>query len=659
MDNKRFFGTIKGNVTVFALLCTLVVVFACELFNGIIMGNNLIKDSKELLTKETEDEATIISDWLNDQANRVHSMKLALEFMDDTNHDMIMDYLEENLNQNEYALMYYICFEYDKSVNPADHSELDLDPTTRGWWISAVEENDIIFTEPYTDYATGQMVVSIAEPLMIDGKLAVILADITIDKLVDITKSVGEENSDLSAFLLAEDGSVVTHENEKFLPTEEGNTVLTDEIDIDLSSDKTDTIKDYDGVKKYVAVSQVKATGWNFGITEKTSAVTGDLFMTLIPSVIIGIIVMAITSILLFINISKKLKPMENMKSFVKDKVIGDDSSISNSNEVKEIEYLIKELEERFIATIKKTKDEATTIHHRMSQTNEKIADISGNIQHISSFMEETGASVESQTESIRNIDETCDDVEAAVEELANQAQEISVRANGIIERVNAVVPEFIKDKKNAVQLTSETRVKLEKAIEEVQVINQIVEVTNAIQNISSQTNLLALNASIESARAGELGKGFAVVAQEIKVLSETTNTEIEKVNDLTAKVLGCVEALSRESNNIIKFLDEVVLSDYDKLEALAQSYKADADYYAEVSSNLGASTEELAANIQNINTLIGNIDNSQNELNNGIQSVNENLLEITVSSEAVSAETREVLTSVGDLSETVNRFNI
>lgn len=53
--------------------------------------------------------------------------------------------------------------------------------------------------------------------------------------------------------------------------------------------------------------------------------------------------------------------------------------------------------------------------------------------------------------------------------------------------------------------------------------------IVSVIEEISSETNLLSLNASIEAARAGDAGKGFAVVAQEIRVLSDNTNTELEK----------------------------------------------------------------------------------------------------------------------------------
>ena len=68
------------------------------------------------------------------------------------------------------------------------------------------------------------------------------------------------------------------------------------------------------------------------------------------------------------------------------------------------------------------------------------------------------------------------------------------------------------------------------------------MEVSQTISAIAGQTNLLALNASIEAARAGEVGRGFAVVAEEIKQLSNTTGNEIDKVNELVARITDSVK---------------------------------------------------------------------------------------------------------------------
>lgn len=78
-------------------------------------------------------------------------------------------------------------------------------------------------------------------------------------------------------------------------------------------------------------------------------------------------------------------------------------------------------------------------------------------------------------------------------------------------------------------------------------------------------------------------------------------------------------------------FLDETVLRSYDKFESLANQYKGDSDYYAEVSSTLGASAEELSASVQ----------------------------EITYNSEVVSEEAGNVLTSIETLQKTMEGFQV
>lgn len=72
----------------------------------------------------------------------------------------------------------------------------------------------------------------------------------------------------------------------------------------------------------------------------------------------------------------------------------------------------------------------------------------------------------------------------------------------------------------------------------------RIDEVMKMINEIAAQTNLLALNAAIEAARAGEAGRGFSVVAQEVRKLSENTQTSLKTSDEAISVLLRDVKQI-------------------------------------------------------------------------------------------------------------------
>ncbi len=656
---KKGQRTIKA--TIIALVATgiFLTVAIFEIISNRTVSSVLKEDVGNQLGLLAEKTAGEMNDWLQQQAQIVRDMDETLTYIGSTDTDKIENYLEKMLNNNESALMYYVCFEEEKSVLPADHSKLDLDPTTRDWWKQAMEKQDLIYTAPYKDFASGNMIVSIAKPLKINGKQAVILADITIDTLVQMTSSFSE-NKDRSAFLVTADGSVVAHNNKDYLPKESGNTTITKVLPgLNLKGKSMTKFTDYDKTSKYIMESSVEQTGWIVGVMENASVSQTKQNKVAALLLIIGIVLLVAMIILCALVISRMLQPLENMKNFIKESVIGKEKCKTFSNETKEIAYLIEEMQSKFVNVIRQTKEEAKNVASKMEMAERKIMQITDNIDDISTLIGTTGENLTTQTGSITKIDENCEYVSQGVDELASDAQKTAQRASEIIERVEKVVPEIIQGKKDAVSVTRQSRLELEEAIQKANVIQEISEVAQAIESIASQTSLLALNASIEAARAGEAGKGFAVVAEEIKKLSESTSSEIEKINELVLEVIDSVKSLSVKSSAIISFLDETVLKDYDELENMAQSYQEDATYYSEISNNLGASSEELSASVQNIVSMINSITESQSELNRAMNTIEETLHCISENTNDVVAETMEALDSSKSLSETVEMFDI
>lgn len=60
------------------------------------------------------------------------------------------------------------------------------------------------------------------------------------------------------------------------------------------------------------------------------------------------------------------------MKAFIKEKVIGTQNCKVQKDEVREISYLIDELEDKFIGIIRQTQSESESIHTRMQDAQRK-----------------------------------------------------------------------------------------------------------------------------------------------------------------------------------------------------------------------------------------------------------------------------------------------
>ena len=124
-----------------------------------------------------------------------------------------------------------------------------------------------------------------------------------------------------------------------------------------------------------------------------------------------------------------------------------------------------------------------------------------------------------------------------------------------------------------------------------VSIAQKIGAVVDLISQIAGQTNLLALNATIESARAGEAGKGFAVVASEVKELASQTARATE---DISAQI-NDMQTATGNTATALKEISHTI----SRISEISTSIASAVEEQA-------AATKEVTANINGTNQAIG-----------------------------------------------------
>lgn len=220
--------------------------------------------------------------------------------------------------------------------------------------------------------------------------------------------------------------------------------------------------------------------------------------------------------------------------------------------------------------------------------------------------------SVEKQAEMTANITILINDMIEKTDE-AKESSEISMK--GLEEGRKSMVD--LKDKSsNLMQFNQEVLNTIEIFVDKTRNVKII---TDGINDISSQTNLLSLNASIESARAGESGKGFAVVADEIRKLADETGVLTKNIGVIVQELEENAVKAQKVIQNVVSFIEEEnvtidntmgkfnimqdgIESMYENMKGISKSSKEVVDYNDIIRQHieqLSAATEETSAHTE------------------------------------------------------------
>jgi aerotaxis receptor len=199
-------------------------------------------------------------------------------------------------------------------------------------------------------------------------------------------------------------------------------------------------------------------------------------------------------------------------------------------------------------------------LRHAASEIADGNHDLSSRTEEAAASLEQTAAAMDELSATVQNNADS-----------ARQAAERTGAVSALAESGGKVVSQVVSTMGDISRSSS-----------------KIADIIGVIDSIAFQTNILALNAAVEAARAGEQGRGFAVVAGEVRALAQRSAGAAREIKTLIQDSVGRIEA------------------------------------GASLTEGAGQTMAQLVAQVQQVNTLVGEIHSASNDQSAGIGQMNQ-----------------------------------
>lgn len=296
--------------------------------------------------------------------------------------------------------------------------------------------------------------------------------------------------------------------------------------------------------------------------------------------------------------------------------------------------------------------DEQQNVYSLVEKTQEDADDTSSTMEQLAAGMEEVTATATVLTDHARGARESVQNVSEEVGDSFRYAGEMR-------ERAEQLKKQAVESKQYAEEVIRRIDKALVQSVEGSRQIKNIAVLTDEILGIAAQTNLLALNASIEAARAGDAGKGFAVVADEIRQLADNSKSTANNIQQISQSVVQGVSELSENASELLRFVNERVMTDYDELENTGVQYLQDATNVMRIMDKIQVGTSVIRETMEEIATSNEGISETVDQNAVGIGNVAQNTTELAASMKKIYATLQEVQQVVDELTKQAERFRI
>lgn len=488
---------------------------------------------------------------------------------------------------------------------------------------------------------TTMMDMAESSDMLVENAMSTLNQDqLTYDAYAFLLKDVKIKNVDSSyVYLVNEDGTMLYHPTEEKVGQPVENVVVTGLVkQLQNGEHPGNAVVDYDfhGTAKYAAYcimsnnDIVVVSADESDVLSGLHQVSATAFGVLVGSVLVMCVIAYIVG-------KRMAKPLVKLGNVVEQMAEGNlnasfDGVKDSNDEIGLIKVRMQHMATMLsdiVEKIREASDHMTASSWELNETSEQTLSANG---EISRAVQDVAEGSTNMATSIMDINDNLGTMSSETQVIDSSVHEIKKQA-AIVQESSQMMSDKMRNMRESSVRMDEGIATISERIRKVnEVVDKVREIVSVIEEISGQTNLLSLNASIEAARAGDAGRGFAVVAEEIRVLSDNTSEQLENIKQIISELISECSECVKASENIVEdnaaqkeeisyvltefgTLDEQIGLTADKAEEIKKLVETMVELngnitqssggLTDVSSANAAATEEMTANIEELNAMM------------------------------------------------------
>ncbi len=358
--------------------------------------------------------------------------------------------------------------------------------------------------------------------------------------------------------------------------------------------------------------------------------------------VLVGFILVSIVIVELFIVLPIK-RANKQLTAITKGIAAGEGDltkriQCKSKDEIGHLVNGINQFLEKLQEIMNKITNNTSKLDQSINEIKTEIIHSETNVNDISATMQEISASMQEVTATTTEVNEEVKEVSSAIESLSKITEEGRTLTEDIKMKSVVILEETTESQNHTKNVLKEMEEILVKSIKNSKNAEKIKSLTDNILNVAGQTNLLALNASIEAARAGDAGKGFSVVADEIRELAENSKVAASNIKGISELVTKSVESLSSNAEEMLQFVEENVIHDYEG--------------FAEATEEYNDGVIQITTVVEKIEQNIIKLEEEINKMNDGLEGIALTVEESAKGIENVSESAGNLVTAITQISD-------